>query len=370
MPVLKNTASDPIAGHQDAPVRMDRMPVLKSTASDFRVSEAMAVAVSDPGPGTHHYVLLHKAGYTTFEAADAVAEFFGTSPADVRYAGLKDEDGVTDQFLAVAGELDASRIEEFNRTHGIQDEPDGPWMRLRHYGHSVDPLGPGELDGNSFRIVVRGIDADQAAQLRAIRVRTFFFVNYYDTQRFGVPNGPKQTHLIGQALLDGDHRRAFDLLRSSRSPEARLCADFTGTPEDFFAALDPRKVAFYLCAQGSDEWNAQVRALVRESAAGAAIEVERDGIPYVFSRRSDTALEVLRRGEGLRCRSYRWCDGTMVAEMSARPLVVQVRVRVSDVRVDETVPGTWRCTLAFFLPSGCYGTSAVTQFFVTLPELL
>ncbi|WP_156511843.1 hypothetical protein [Mycobacterium leprae] len=55
MPVLKSTASDPVDGRKDTPVRMERMAVLKSTASDFRVSDAMVVAVSDPGPGTHHY---------------------------------------------------------------------------------------------------------------------------------------------------------------------------------------------------------------------------------------------------------------------------------------------------------------------------
>lgn len=53
-------------------------------------------------------------------------------------------------------------IEEFNRTHGIQDELDGPWMRLRYDGNGVDPLSLRELDDNSCRFVVRGVDADQA----------------------------------------------------------------------------------------------------------------------------------------------------------------------------------------------------------------
>ncbi|WP_116540346.1 hypothetical protein [Mycobacterium uberis] len=75
-------------------------------------------------------------------------------------------------------------------------------------------------------------------------------------------------------LFDGNHRRAFDLLHYSRLPEVRLCVDLTGTFENFFTALDPRKVAFYLCAHGSHEWSARVRELVCESMAGAAIEVE------------------------------------------------------------------------------------------------
>ncbi|WP_432732185.1 hypothetical protein ABFA25_10710 [Mycobacterium lepromatosis] len=46
---------------------------------------------------------------------------------------------------------------------------------------------------------------------------------------------------------------------------------------------------------------------------------------------------MLRRGESLHFYTYRWRDGRVVAEMSTRPLVV--RVRASDARADETVPG-------------------------------
>ncbi|MFJ4656825.1 tRNA pseudouridine(13) synthase TruD [Nocardia sp. NPDC088792] len=345
------------------------MPVLKSIAADFRVSEAMAIAISAPGPDTHHYVRLHKSGYTTFEAIDIVAEFFGIERGDIGHAGLKDEDGVTDQFLAIAARLDESRIEEFNKVHGPQSTAES-WMLIQDYGHAAHSLEPGDLDGNSFRIVARGLDAAQAERLGALRGRrTFFFVNYYDTQRFGVPHGPKQTHLLGRALLDKNYPRAFDLLRDSGSPEARACAGFTGTPEEFFAALDPRRIAFYLSSHASGEWNAKVRTLVREVSGDDAIEVDREGIPYVFCHKPETALEVLRRGAALRCRSYRWRDGEMTSGDSPRPLAVQTQIRISDVRPDDTVPGTWRCTMAFFLPSGCYGTSAVTQFFLLLPEL-
>lgn len=65
MPVLKNTASDPNAAHKDTFVWMDRITVLKSAVSNLRLSGSMAVAVSDPGFGTHHIVQLHKLGYTT-----------------------------------------------------------------------------------------------------------------------------------------------------------------------------------------------------------------------------------------------------------------------------------------------------------------
>ncbi|WP_329571314.1 tRNA pseudouridine(13) synthase TruD [Kitasatospora sp. NBC_01266] len=347
------------------------MPILKSIISDFRVSESMAVAVSDPGPDTYHYLRLHKSGRTTFEAVDAVAEVCGIARADIGYAGLKDEDGVTDQFLTVAGQVPADRIEAFNTAHGHGSAPGSSVMRLRHHGHGEHPLHPGELDGNSFRVVARGLTREQAERLGACRGRqTFHFVNYYDTQRFGVPDGPKQTHLLGRALLAGDYPRALELLRDSGSPEGRLCADFEGEPEAFFAGLDQRRIAFYLSSHASDEWNAQVRALVAGSAAGDLVEEVRDGIPYVFVRRPGAALEVLRRGAALRCRSYRWRDGAMVESESARPPVVQTQLRVGEVGPDELAAGAeaWRCTLSFFLPSGAYATTAITQFFHALPE--
>ncbi|MFF4607852.1 tRNA pseudouridine(13) synthase TruD [Streptomyces sp. NPDC001339] len=339
------------------------MPVLKRIPSEFLVAESSVLPAVDSEVATHQQLRLRKAGYTTFEAVDLIARFHGQPSANIGYAGLKDEDAITEQFLTISGPLDSRALEEFNQVHAAgAPGSHGRFLQLRHHGYGMRPLSAGDLDGNSFRIMVRDLEAEHARHLAGSHGRrSLFAINYYDTQRFGVPDGPRQTHLLGGALLEGDYERAFELLRASRSPEARTCSAFTGTAREFFDALDPRRIAFFQSAHASDVWNAEVRALLREVAGDDVLEEEREGIPYVFPRAQSAALQVAQAGRRLRCRTYRWRNGGMVSYLAPRPVVVQLQVRIADVKPDECFEGRWCCTLAFFLPSGSYGTIAVSQ---------
>ncbi|MFF2807141.1 tRNA pseudouridine(13) synthase TruD [Streptomyces sp. NPDC058000] len=344
------------------------MTLLKKFPADFLVSESLVLPTTAPdAEGTHyHYVRLRKRGYTTFEAIETLSGFYGLDARDIGYAGLKDEDAITDQLLALTVRLRSQRIEEFNTAHGAGEHRPGhpPFLLLRHHGYGPLPLGVGQLDGNSFHIVVRHLDQAQAERLNDVRGRrSLYFVNYYDTQRFGVPTGPKQTHLIGMALLAGDHGRALDLVRESGSPEADAARRFTGPAADFFSSLDQRRVAFFLSSHASSSWNRRVGDLVRARCADATVQEVRDGIPYLFPTTADGVLAVLQDGLGLRYDSWRWRDGKMTSSASARPVGVQTQIRIGDVAADESVPGAWKCTLKFFLGSGSYGTTAVSQFF-------
>ncbi|MFB7629959.1 tRNA pseudouridine(13) synthase TruD [Streptomyces sp. NPDC056149] len=344
------------------------MTLLKKFPADFLVSESLVLPTTAPGAaGTpYHYVRLRKRGYTTFEAIDTLSAFCDLDAREVGYAGLKDEDAITDQLISLTGPLTLERIEAFNTEHGAGEHQQGhpPFLMLRHHGYGPLALGVGELDGNSFHIVVRHLNQTQAERLDGIRGRrSLYFVNYYDTQRFGVPTGPKRTHLIGQALLDGDHGRALELVRESGSAEATAARRFTGPAAEFFSSLDQRRVAFFLSSHASAAWNRQVSDLVRTNCADAMVREVREGIPYLFPTTADGVLAVLRDGLGLRYDSWRWRDGQLTSSPSARPAAVQTQVRVGEVTEDESASGAWRCTLKFFLGSGSYGTTAVGQFF-------
>ncbi|MFE4513412.1 tRNA pseudouridine(13) synthase TruD [Kitasatospora sp. NPDC056783] len=346
------------------------MVLLKKFPADFVVSESLALTTTAPGSegARYHYVRLRKCGFTTFEAIEAISAFCGVEARDIDYAGLKDEDGVTDQLLALTSPspLTRDRIEHFNAVHGAGEYQQGapPFLTLQHHGHGAVRLGVGELDGNSFHIVVRHLDRAQAERLDGIRGRrSLYFVNYYDTQRFGVPGGPRTTHLIGKALLDGDHDRALGLVAGSASPEAAAARRFTGPAAGFFGSLDQRRVAFFLSAHASGEWNRQVEELVRACCRDAMVSDVRDGITYLFPTTATGVLAVLRDGLGLKYDSWCWKEGRLTSRPSSRPVAVQTQVRVGDVTEDESAPEAWRCTLRFFLSSGSYGTTAVRQFF-------
>ena len=89
----------------------------------FVVEEIPAYAPS--GEGTHTFVWLEKQGLTTFDAIALVAKAFGLSSRDVGYAGLKDKQATTRQWLSLPG-LDPERALAFaagGRPHPHGDAP-------------------------------------------------------------------------------------------------------------------------------------------------------------------------------------------------------------------------------------------------------
>ncbi|SDF98975.1 tRNA pseudouridine13 synthase [Sinosporangium album] len=342
------------------------MPLLKVRPEDFRVTEVLGLPTASRAASTHTYLRLWKNGVTTHEALGGLAAALGVAAQDTAAAGLKDEDGVTEQYISVRGLLSDRDLERANAA-GRSPGGDRIW-RVSAHATGTAALRTGVLDGNHFQLVVRGLDEAAAAALDEGPGRhQHFFVNYYDTQRFGVPGGPKQTHLIGRALLAGDEEAAFRLLRRSGSAEGARALVHEGTAEEFWRLLDPRVPVFYRCADASYAWNAQVRALLTEVVGGARVaHMDRDGIPYAFATARDVVPALLALRPELDYVRYRWTDGSCVRSTAARPTVLQTHITVSGVGPDELHPGRFAATISFFLPSGGYATTAVHQWFLQM----
>ena len=334
-------------------------PVLKAHHHDFVVQESLILPAQDEPNAPYQYLWLRKRGYTTFEAVGRIAAVCGIPASDLSTAGLKDEDAVTEQHVACRGGLSPDQIAEFNMRHasGVRV------MSLTPHGYGHHDLRTGHLEGNGFRITVRGLSPAFAEALGTLgeHASDLFFVNYYDTQRFGVAGGPKTTHHIGRALLEDDYGRALDLVRESRSAEAEHARHFTGPAADFFDGIDPRVRAFYLCAHASHLWNDQLTTRLRNISRHPLNETTREGIPYTFATHRDDVLALLQDATTLPYTRYRWADGAMRCTQGLRPAVVQTRVRVERTSGDTDTPGRYACRLALFLPTGCYATNAVAQ---------
>ncbi|WP_416974735.1 tRNA pseudouridine(13) synthase TruD [Streptomyces sp. 4F14] len=339
-------------------------PVVKAVPEDFVVREVMALpqrTSADPG---HTYLNLRKKGFTTFEAMDLIARHLALPADAVSAAGLKDEDGVTEQTLSVAAEVPSALLDAFNRrwTPGT-----GRWLALGHAGVGARRLGIGELLGNAFLLTLRGLEADEADRLKAVPrgEAPLLFANHYDTQRFGVAGGPKVTHLIGQALLDGDPELALELLRTSESHEGGLALEHTGSAEEFFAGLDQRVAAFYRTAHSSYLWNHRLGRLL-EQHGPEVVRTEREGLGYTYPTTARPLLGLLDELPELEYDKWRWSDGALRRTVSRRPTVLQTVVTVRDVEPDDMFGGLWKCAVSFMLPSGAYATNAVSQFLLRL----
>lgn len=323
-------------------------PVVKHVPEDFVVTEIHADGVQPAGP--YRLYELRKRGMTTLAAVQAVAEALRVPSSSVGHAGMKDEDAVTSQRLTV-------RVGKQTVTDVRSTVVSGrhAWAELRPLGHAEQPLRPGALLGNAFSIAVRNLAKVDADGLVAHATRQdLLFVNYYDTQRFGVPGGARTTHLVGAALAEGRHAEALDVLRESGTPEGEAAQSHSGEPKMFFAGLDGRIVAFYRSAAESALWNAEVAR-----SAHDAVPTLRDGLSYPLPRSNEAAWAW--GGGGLTRAHLRWTsrDGELQSEVVHRPQVVQTRVRASSAVPDSHFHGRWMVRVSFMLPSGCYATMAL-----------
>lgn len=143
---------------------------LKSRPEDFRVVEQLDFEEDPEGEFRIHK--LHKEKLSTHEALSAIVERARVPREDITYAGLKDRQAVTEQFVAIRGRAVDLKLAN---------------LRLRAVGRSARPITSKMSRGNRFTIVVRDLDREQAVAARRNlpSVVKTGYPNYFDDQRFG-----------------------------------------------------------------------------------------------------------------------------------------------------------------------------------------
>ncbi len=169
---------------------------LRATPEDFRVDELPAYLPTGSGP--HLYLRVEKRGRTTRDVLRALARRLAVPERDAGYAGLKDRDAVTTQWLSfpVARDPDPASLAE-------------PGLAVLEVSRHQNKLRPGHARANRFAVAVRGGDLGRAqACARALAERGL--PNFFGPQRFGADG---QNAATGRALLLGE-----------RTPEAGRAA--------------------------------------------------------------------------------------------------------------------------------------------------
>src|SRR5262245_23636598 len=176
---------------------------IKETPADFRVRELLEYRESPAGDFYVH--LLHKEKLSTAEALSLVVRDAGVDRSAIAYAGLKDRQAVTDQYVSIQG-----RAVELQR----------PGLRLSPVGRSDEPIKSRMSRGNAFAIVVRDLRPTEAAQLRRNlpSLQKTGFPNYFDDQRFGCLRHGQGFPML--QILRGDYERALQQLVATPSPRA------------------------------------------------------------------------------------------------------------------------------------------------------
>lgn len=383
---------------------------LKTTPDDFRVRELLEWNEVPTGSFVVHQ--LHKEKLSTPEALSMLARDCNVDRGAIAYAGLKDRQAVTDQYITIE-----RRAVELNLAN----------LRVQPVGTTDRPITSRQSSGNAFRIVVRDLRPVQAAHLRRgvpSLIKTGF-PNYFDDQRFGCLRHGQGFPM--RSVLLGDHERALQQLIAEPSPVAitgdvklkrtlqlqwgdwEACRRIARGPAyeplfdhlivhpgDFRGALEfvpLRQRVIHAFAYQSFLWNRAVSRLLRGGVMSAqrlrlstlagdllawkylAPDREqklREMRTPLFGPEGDGGSEPFRRAmieemqdAGLTRDDFVRNDVPgMIWKEEARDVLVKPR-DVGEVRIepDELNPGHVKATLEFSLPRGAYATMMIKRLF-------
>lgn len=144
---------------------------------------------------------LVKVGISTYDALNLLAKVLGIKPGRITYAGLKDVNALTSQRIVF---LDAN-AELFEKIKAIQY----PNLFLTNFSVEQKGLSLGELKGNRFTIFLRtnGETDKQWLFKNLVKIKQRGFLNFYFTQRFGVPRFT--SHILGKLILEKKYQETI-----------------------------------------------------------------------------------------------------------------------------------------------------------------
>lgn len=207
---------------------------LKEEPEDFVVVERTKWPRED-AKGPVAVLQVRARNWETNRLVGKVARCVHLSRSQVGFAGTKDKRAVTTQALTVRTRATPEDVARAVRLPDLEV--------LRAY-RGARALGLGDLEGNTFEIVVTHLDSSDGADTRvlaileeAVRARGGV-PNYFGPQRFGSLR--PVTHVVGAAIIERDYRRAVESYIGTPSAfESKESADVR---RGFREGADPREL--------------------------------------------------------------------------------------------------------------------------------
>ncbi len=172
--------------------------LFKAVPEDFEVDELPAYEPNGEAGAEHLFVWVEKRGRSTPDVAKLLARHVGATERDVSWAGLKDRQGLTRQYLCLPAKYEAALA-------GFEASGVKVLRAARHR----NKLKSGHLKGNRFTLVVRDVGDLGAARASLERLAKLGLPNYFGEQRFGRAgdNAAKGKAIL---LAGGRHRDRFE----------------------------------------------------------------------------------------------------------------------------------------------------------------
>jgi len=315
---------------------------IKQTAEDFYVKEIIKLNLKKKGE--YKCYLLKKKNYTTFKVIELLSKFSFVKISNFGYAGNKDKNAVTEQFISIKGN---KNLENFK----IKD------IELKFLGYLDKRINLGDNFGNEFEIIVRNLDKKYD--------KINFIVNYYDEQRFS-----KNNVLIGKYLLQKKFKEICEILNLDAK-----------NPIDSLNKLNKKLLRFYLHAYQSYLFNKTLALYLKNKyknykkvnySLGELIfvdKLEKIKFPLIsfdaeFNKHNKIYLKLLKE-EGIKLEQFLIKQFPfLIEETTYRDCFAKVKnFKTLSYEKDELNHGKFKQKTSFSLQKGSYATILIKQMF-------
>jgi len=323
------------------------MAIIKQINSDFIVNEVSLEPfdLSDDHSGKSFTILeLQKEGLTSFESMHLLAKQLDIATPQVVCQGLKDEDGITTQLISIKKILHADDAKIISQSGRVSNHR---WFGIKVAGYSALPLRERCLHGNVFTIKIRDLSRAELNRLSdsIIRWKTFTYLNYYDSQRFGLPGKPHLTHEMGEAIIQKDYKKAFEIyIKSGNSKD---------TTKNVFETreIDSRQVNFFIASHYSYAWNKTLSEYIKSDTS---IEIFPD---YNLPISEQSPVPPMLTIDCLRMNQ----DWNLLKDQKSRETINTTSIYIVDFGEDDLNRGKYFLQINFMLMTGSYATMMLKQ---------
>jgi tRNA pseudouridine13 synthase len=159
-------------------------------SKDFVVEEIPLYEWS--GEGEHLVLKVRKKNLSTWELLSILSKKMGISRRDIGYAGLKDKNAMTIQYLSIPRKYES-------KLSFLSDEP--KISILETYFHK-NKIKIGHLRGNRFFIRLKKVNPTSAEKIDSVlkKISLLGIPNFFGFQRFGIE---RNNYNLGKEIIDG-----------------------------------------------------------------------------------------------------------------------------------------------------------------------
>jgi len=313
---------------------------LKMIPEDFIVKE---IAESDfSGNGKYTIFLLKKKNYNSEDAVQQIAKSLHIQRKDIGYAGSKDRNAVTEQFISIK-DTNKSAIENLR----LKD------IELSFVGQLKEPLTLGNLKGNEFIITIRNLDKFKINLPSRVP-------NYYDSQRFSEHNAE-----VGRFIVKSQYKEATDILSEDKFYGEKIKKVLNETKNGYVNAIrtiSKKILLFYIHAYQSLLWNRTVEKYLEENPLTKNIIIPIVGFgTEIKDEKIKKIIEHILEEEKIDFRDFIIrALPDLSSEGSQRELFMEITdFEASAPEKDDLTKGKQKITLKFSLGKGSYATMAI-----------